>query len=155
MVKSNYKNLKHPLLPRFIGHINRESIIIEFIYGETLDHMIEKIKLSSEEKVKIILQLIKIFEFLHCNHYIYRDLKPNNIMIDKEVVLIDFDQMIKYDSNFDDEFHTNQLNEGFTIAPEINTNDFSFECDIYSIGQTILLHNNRKNTKQDRYCQCY
>lgn len=75
-----------------------------------------------------------IIEFCHRNHYIYRDLRPSNIMIDenKTVVLIDFDHMItdEYKSN------TIDLQENF-VAPEVNQKKSTFKSDVYSIGKII------------------
>ena len=54
---------------------------------------IKEYHFSVEEKYTIILQIMLSIVFLHLNGYIYRDLKPSNIMIDsnKTAILIDFD----------------------------------------------------------------
>ena len=65
---------------------------------------IKEYHFSVEEKYTIILQIMLSIVFLHLNGYIYRDLKPSNIMIDsnKTAILIDFDWMI----NFNDSNHS-------------------------------------------------
>lgn len=80
-----------------------------------------------------------IFEYLHHNKLIYRDLKPNNIILDhnKTVVLIDFDRMLKK-SSIDPNNETTKNFDHYYLAPEIGEiNDISYEADIYSLGLII------------------
>ncbi|KAK8865130.1 Interferon-induced, double-stranded RNA-activated protein kinase [Tritrichomonas musculus] len=74
-------------------------------------------------------------EFFHRNHMIYRDLKPNNVIIDenKMAVLIDFDRVI--DCDMTTEFSQNFAS--YFIDPEINYKTTSYENDIYSLGLMI------------------
>ena len=65
----------------------------EFVKGKTLDSYIEtEGALTEKETVDFVLQLIDITEFIYSKGYLYRDLKPQNIMIgnDKNLVLLDY-----------------------------------------------------------------
>ena len=79
---------------------------------------IKKIQLTIKEKFEVLYQLFSIIEYFHKKNLVYRDLRPNNIIIDinKTLVLLDFDRLIN-NSNHED--HTNNLTSLF-IAPEIS-----------------------------------
>ena len=131
---NNYSKLNHPLLPKFIGTTKIENfLVIEFIKGKTLSN-IKQFNLRHDEKIKIIWQLMDVLDFLHHKKHIYRDLKPNNVMIDdnKNVVLIDFDRII----DFNDPHRTCESSPNFA-APEIQSENLTFKCDVYSLGQMI------------------
>lgn len=92
-------SIHHPFLVKFYGTLSNndnKSLLIEFINGDTLKS-IQKIKYNEMQKIKIILSILIVIQYLHFQNFIYRDLKPNNLMIDKngDLVLIDFDRMIK------------------------------------------------------------
>ena len=133
---NNHRKLSHPFIPKFYGVLKRDnSLVLEFINGQTLLD-IKQLHLSEKEKIVIILELILAIAYTHNNDYIYRDLKPNNVMIDenKQVVLIDFDRMIDIHYNSDD------LTRDFAsyyIAPEIENGEISDKSDIYSLGKMI------------------
>jgi serine/threonine protein kinase len=89
------RKLRHNLIPRLIGiKLNDKlSIITELIPGTTLDKLLRKNKLSTLEKIVIVLDIITALEYLHSNKVIHRDLKPSNVMIDlkgNQIKLIDF-----------------------------------------------------------------
>ena len=148
----NYFELKHPFLPEFYGVVkDKNYIVIEYISGNTLFHIKN---LEINEKIEIILSLMLILLYLHENQFIYRDLKPDNIMIDnnKRVVLIDFDRLIKTTDLIEDESRTIDFNSEF-IAPEVNTGKYSYECDIYSLGKIIyfIFNINSKEMSLKKY----
>lgn len=93
--------LKHPNLARvydFGQDINGDYyILMEFVEGITLRQLLkEKHKLSVDDAVSIIIPLLQALEFIHSRNIIYRDLKPDNILIEiennriKAVKLLDF-----------------------------------------------------------------
>lgn len=139
--KDNYKNINHPLFPKFICSFvddEKDNLIIEYINGKTLD-CIEEIKFNNEdEKIIILFQLIMAVKYIHSKNLILRDLKPNNIIIDqnKTAVIIDFDRCINKD-DINSSQNTNDFGAIY-MAPEVNSGNFSNKCDIYSLGQIIF-----------------
>ncbi|KAK8854389.1 hypothetical protein M9Y10_016951 [Tritrichomonas musculus] len=149
----NYLELNYPFFPKFYetdGNFN--SIIVEFINGHTLSD-IQQLKLDENNKITIIFELVLAINHLHEKKFVYRDLKPNNVIIDqnKTAVLIDFDRMIKISSNDEnDKERTNDFSSKF-IAPEINCGKISFKSDIYSLGMLIDYIMNEGESNNDNF----
>ncbi|KAK8837057.1 hypothetical protein M9Y10_037106 [Tritrichomonas musculus] len=134
----NYSRIKHPLIPKFIGKNDKKKMIaIEFINGHTLRNII-RIHLTNKDKFTIIFEIMLIIEYLHRNHFIYRVLKPNDIIIDenKDAVLIDFDRMIEEYPSKEIKMYTRDLSEYF-VSPEVFYGRVSQKSDIYSLGIMI------------------
>ena len=123
------------MIPKYYGSFANNDyyyIIIEFINGNPIE------KVKQYEKIKVIFELIMIISYLHKNKLIYRDFKPNNMLIDMNstTILIDFDRIVDY-KNGEDMDSTKDFASVF-IAPELNENkNFSYSCDIYSLGLLI------------------
>ncbi|KAK8835991.1 hypothetical protein M9Y10_040188 [Tritrichomonas musculus] len=177
----NYKIIDYPYIPKFYGIINNSNnqkyLVIEYIFGRTLQN-IKELNLEFGQKIDLISEILYIFEYLHVNHLIYRDLKPNNFMIDQnnQIILIDFDRLIneKVVETNNPESFTHYFDFTFA-APEICMEGInpSIKSDIYSIGMIIYylimeeypdnlnenerLHLDFKNKYPDLYdifCKC-
>jgi serine/threonine protein kinase len=86
-----------PEVPKFFGVWKGKkglyyNLIFEYIEGETLREKIQKGDMVLDEKIRIIYDLAECLHFLHENKLLHRDVKPENIMIDKfhKIRLIDF-----------------------------------------------------------------
>ncbi|HZG69284.1 MAG TPA: serine/threonine-protein kinase [Herpetosiphonaceae bacterium] len=89
-------NLNHPAIPKvyrsFIDE-GRYYLSMEFIYGEDLEDVLKRVKSFPEPTVmRWADQLCDVLEYMHEAGLIYRDMKPANIMIDRDdnVKLVDF-----------------------------------------------------------------
>src|SRR5215469_11566444 len=94
-------SLSHPGIPNVIDYfaeINRHYLVMEFVAGGDLQAMLDKLgprgRLPEPQVLRWARQILDVLNFLHAQSppIIYRDLKPGNIMIDKDgrAMLIDF-----------------------------------------------------------------
>tara|TARA_B100000085_G_scaffold275962_1_gene294490 strand:- start:7110 stop:8099 length:990 start_codon:yes stop_codon:yes gene_type:complete len=142
-----WSSLRHPNLVQFMGisfnnDYNDISILMEKIDGVNLHEYLKKstMSLSFSKKSHIASQLINVINFLHnCKPpIIYRDLKPENVLITKEcmVKLTDFG-LSKY---YTIDTSGNYVMTGGTgtlryMAPEVYLNKpYTLKVDIYSLG---------------------
>src|SRR5713101_5790425 len=93
--------LSHPGIPTLIDHFaenQRHYLVMEFVAGGDLQAVLDKLgprgKLDEDKVLRWARQMLEVLDFLHAQKppIIYRDLKPGNIMIDKDgrAMLIDF-----------------------------------------------------------------
>jgi serine/threonine protein kinase len=134
---------------KFIG-MNENILIFEKAAGLHLNDAVQKIDASKfREKVcHVAISLARALAFLNCMGFIYRDLKPSNIMYDDStgaLKLIDFGLM--YDSLRRD-------------APESGLDNFKFLCALPSYSAAIeqyellVISENKTNfcTEMSRLC---
>jgi serine/threonine-protein kinase len=87
----------HPQIPRLYAYFNEAGqfyLVQEWIEGETLEQLVNRKALFTENSVrKILLDLLPVLEFIHAQGMIHRDIKPENIILrnsNQEPVLIDY-----------------------------------------------------------------
>jgi eukaryotic-like serine/threonine-protein kinase len=87
----------HDQIPRLLAHFEEDEqfyLVEEFVSGEELTHEINPgNKLSEEEVISLLKDILKILEFVHRHDVIHRDLKPSNLIRrkhDRQIVMIDF-----------------------------------------------------------------
>lgn len=98
------KKLRHPMLPKVADLFCDEDavyIVMDYIPGETLaERILREGKMEAEEAVKVAVRLCKVLLFLHFQTpaYIYRDLKPENLIYDAagNLMLVDLGAVVPY-----------------------------------------------------------
>lgn len=90
------QGLKHPRIPRVYSHFTDEGrhyLTMDFVRGEDLEQIIEREGRVDEARALAWAdQICDVLEHLHSNDLIYRDMKPSNVMIERDggVKVVDF-----------------------------------------------------------------
>lgn len=139
-------SLEHPNIIRCLGvkHFGQKRyLVMEYCEGKTLRHLLENNhhhRLSIEQKLRIILDILDGLDYAHNEEIIHRDLKPENILL--SVVSQGWKGKI---SDFGvakigrEDSETNASIMGDTgspayMAPEQFYGKYSYSSDLYSVG---------------------
>ena len=118
---------------------NTPYIVMEYIDGYDLEELIEKGRLSLPKAIDIFTQILSSLSYVHSKGIIHRDIKPKNILIDKEgtVKLTDFGIAKSLYS------HIKTSTGGYLGAPaysspeQMDGKPVDIRSDIYSLGITL------------------
>ena len=137
------KALNHDGVPRIVTmkeFEDRTLILMDFVEGYSLQQLIaQNGKLNTELTLNLMLQLAAVMSYLHKKKLIYRDLKPDNVMVEHgKVKLLDFgiSEVVRPDNQVIKE---NLGTRGYA-APEQHKigSRYDFRSDIYSFGATMF-----------------
>src|SRR6187397_1659107 len=69
-----------------------DFLVMEFVDGETLEHVLRRGRLSQSDALAYAIQIAEALESAHGSGIIHRDLKPGNIIVTRAgvVKLLDF-----------------------------------------------------------------
>lgn len=118
-------------------------LVMEYIEGRTLEEVFRREGgLNWTEAVRIAIELCEVLDYLHEGRprpIIYRDLKPSNIMLDKQgrVRLIDFGTARNYDgASAADTIHLGTL--GFAAPEQLQGRQTDARTDLYTLGAVLF-----------------
>jgi len=111
-------------------------MLLEYCPGGDLGKVLKKERKFSEEVAKIyIVEVLLALEYLHSKSVMYRDLKPDNIMVDHfgHIKLVDFGlSKMNVDESYSS---TSFLGTHAYLAPEILQNrNYGKSVDWYNLG---------------------
>ena len=136
------KNIKHPNIPKIYNiEFDSDTVVTEeYVDGTKLSTLIENgTKFTKSEIKSITKQLVSAMAELHKFNIIHRDIKPDNIIIDKSnhLWLIDYDiarmwrEEIRRDTEAMGTF-------GYAPIEQYGMMPTDFKTDIYAFGVTLM-----------------
>ncbi|MCE1247311.1 MAG: serine/threonine protein kinase [Firmicutes bacterium] len=134
--------LSHPNLPKvidFFSENQRHYLVEELIEGQPSSDLLEKSQAFDEFRVlSWALQICDLLDFLHNNNIIYRDLKPGNIMVDKndKIFLVDFG-IARFFQGGKSKDTVIIGTPGFASPEHYGRGETDRKSDIFSLGATL------------------
>ncbi|MDQ7821631.1 MAG: protein kinase [Candidatus Eremiobacteraeota bacterium] len=146
--KSTLERLRHPGIIKIHDFFEEEGyyyLVSEFIEGKSLDRLVPENKevfLKESTVLAWAEELITIFEYLHSQSppIIYRDLKPQNIILDlnEHIHLVDFGIARVYKDRDSRSGDTIPMGTALTASPEhYGGRQTDERSDIYTLGATL------------------
>jgi tetratricopeptide (TPR) repeat protein len=91
---------------------------------------------SSEEKVRLLIDLLQALTYLHRHKVIHRDLKPANVLVDQRIIkVLDFGLARDRHQSMQHETGAGIIGTLAYIAPEVfNDEPPTVQSDLYSVG---------------------
>lgn len=135
------KQIKHINIVQIVDHgedNNKAYLILEYVNGKTLDEIYPNLAII--QKIDIILAICNALNYLHNKGIIHRDVKPENILVDKDLKTIKLTDLgisrIVYAKPIT---HDGQiLGTPAYMAPELFEGVYTDpKIDIYSLGITM------------------
>ena len=139
--------VEHPLIVEiynFVTHEGAGYIVMEYVGGRSLKQYLkerlaanngEYDPLPVDQAIAFILEVLPAFSYLHENHLLYCDFKPDNVLqVGDSIKLIDLGGVRRMDDDDSAIYGT----VGYQ-APEVASLGASVASDIFTIGRTLLV----------------
>jgi len=138
-------DLSHPNLPQvvaFFEEAGRSYLVMEFIYGESLEKRLERASapLLEGEVLDWAIQVCEVLSYLHSRPtpVIFRDMKPSNIMVtpNGQIKLIDFGIARTYKAGKSKDTMT-MGSENYAAPEQWGKAQTDPRADVYGLGATM------------------
>ncbi len=153
-------SLQHPnialLVDWGIYDINRHFVATEFIDGYSINKYCKEKNLDVIERIQLFIKVVDAVEYAHGNLVIHRDIKPNNILVEKSgtVKLIDFGvaRLMELESGEHQQTIGAALTPYYASPEQLRGESLSIRSDIYSLGCVLFnLLTGRESGNKDNH----
>lgn len=137
----------HPQVPTSIDFFEEDNefyLVQEFIDGQSLENEIKQAgKFTEEQAIALLETVLPVLGFVHKNHVIHRDLKPDNLIRrpNGEIVLIDFGAVKEIRTHLITGEKTGLTigigTQGYTPSEQLSGKP-RYSSDIYALGMTVI-----------------
>ena len=128
--------IDHPFIMKMVKYLKNENYIFfinEYINGKELWEVIRDIGLLNKEQTQFYgASILLAIDYLHKQKIIYRDIKPENVMVNTKgyIKIIDFGTVKEIKDRTSTIIGTSHY-----MAPEVSRGEgYSFQVDIWSIA---------------------
>jgi len=133
--------LSHPAIPGVIDYFtinDRHYLVEEYVDGRTLISMVEEKPFDQARTIDVGLKLGSVLKYIHSMGIVYRDLKPDNVMVmdDGSIKLIDFGIARVYKAGKSKDTVIIGT-PGFAAPEQYGTAQTDHRSDIYSLGAVL------------------
>jgi len=117
-------------------------VVTEYIEGGELFGELKRRKKFNEQDCScVIRQILEALCYCHANNLVHKDLKPENIMVDKQgdinrIKIVDFGTAQTFDK---DKKMTEKAGTPYYVAPEVLNQSYNEKCDIWSAGVIMYI----------------
>ncbi|KAL8037785.1 hypothetical protein ABFX02_11G060500 [Erythranthe guttata] len=155
------RNIRHRNLVKVVSSCANEdfkALVLEYMPKGNLDKWLycHNYCLDLTQRLNIIIDVASALEYLHHGYLtpiVHCDLKPNNVLLDEEMVarVCDFG-IAKLLGDGESTVHTDTLATMGYIAPEYGSEGLvSTKCDVYSYGVMVMETFTRKKPSDDMF----
>ncbi|WAS97258.1 bifunctional serine/threonine-protein kinase/formylglycine-generating enzyme family protein [Nannocystis punicea] len=137
------RKVEHPLIVRVLDtHMGDSEFLfypMQYIEGRSLRELCRSGKLAVSAVMSLIVRVADALAAAHDHGLVHRDVKPQNILVDREGTpfLTDFDFVVDADAVVHS--HTGPVGSYVYVAPEVLQGEVvGPRADIYSLGVTAM-----------------
>lgn len=145
----NLSKLNHPNIVNVLDVFDENNTtyyVMQYIDGQSLDdYILQQNGIKEGKAISILKEIGKAVQYMHSNKMLHLDLKPKNVMLDKDgkVYLIDFGLSKQYDSKGEPESSTKvgAGTPGYAPIEQANYREgkgFPVTMDVYALGGTMF-----------------
>lgn len=138
--------LQHPNIASLVDWgdygSNRHFVATEYVNGSTLRNFCDEHQLDVIDRIELFLKVVDAVEYAHGNLIIHRDIKPNNILVEKSgvVKLIDFGvaRLMETKSDVHQQTIGAALTPSYASPEQLKGLPLSVRSDIYSLAAVLF-----------------